>query len=186
MTDQSERRGLIPSKSYLFNYRTPKGFADLVMRSDGEALTGLWFKGSPGAGKHTQEGLAKELPVFRETSAWLDGYFAGQPPAKPPHLRIEGLTAFRRDVIAELRGIPYGETRSYGEIAARLARRKGRAHMSAQAVGGAVGWNPICILVPCHRVIGQDGSMVGYGGGLANKIALLRHERRHAEAPPAS
>ena len=153
-------------------YRTPEGFDDLVMGGDDEALTGLWFAGSRGC-----VGEMRETPAFRETRRWLDEYFAGHGPAWTPNYRIEGASAFRREVIGELVKIPYGATVSYGEIARAIAKRRGGgSKVSAQAVGGAVGWNPICIIVPCHRVIGADGGMVGYGGGIGNKIALLAHE----------
>jgi methylated-DNA-[protein]-cysteine S-methyltransferase len=86
-------------------------------------------------------------------------------------------------VIEEMLKIPFGETVSYGDIATRIAKRRGRGKMSAQAVGGAVGWNPFCVMIPCHRVIGSDGSLVGYGGGLSNKAALLTHEAKFASIP---
>ncbi len=157
-------------------YCTPKGFDDLQICSDGEALTGIRFVGSSTATKRGGEGCVRDLPILREASAWLDSYFAGHPSAKLPRFRIEGLTTFRKMVVEEMMKIPFGETVTYGEIAARIATRCGRARMSAQAVGGAVGWNPLCIMIPCHRVVGHGGALVGYGGGLSNKSALLAHE----------
>ena len=168
---------------FVAHYRTPKGFDDLLMSSDGAALTGLWFEGSPDAAKHTGDGIVRDLPVFHETAAWLDAYFAGHPPATCPRLHMDGLTPFRAAVVEEMRRIPFGRTLTYGEIAACIAKRLGRERMSAQAVGGAVGWNPICILIPCHRVVGRGGVLVGYGGGLPNKAALIRHEAHVALAP---
>ncbi len=168
---------------FIARYRTPKGFDDLLMSSDGESLTGLWFADSPGAAKRMDDGVVRDLPVFRETAAWLDAYFAGRPSATCPRFRMDGLTPFRVAVVEEMRCIPFGRTVAYGEIAERVAKRLGRGRMSAQAVGGAVGWNPICILIPCHRVVGRGGALVGYGGGLPNKAALLRHEARVALAP---
>ncbi len=165
-------------RRFVARYRTPKGLADLLMSSDGEVLTGLWFEGSADKAKHLGDFTERDVPVFRETTAWLDAYFAGRPPAKLPRSRIADLTPFRKMVIEEMMKIPFGETVSYGDIAARIAGRCGRAKMSAQAVGGAVGWNPLCVLIPCHRVVGSDGSLVGYGGGLSNKSALLAHEAR--------
>ena len=159
-------------------YRTPRGFDDLIMAFDGDALTGLWFEGSHDQGRHRLGCGARDLPVFRETRRWLDCYFSGRQPDFTPPYRIDGLTPFRRDVTDAMLAIPFGETTTYGEIAAALARKRGLARMSAQAVGGAVGWNPICIIVPCHRVIGANNALVGYGGGLTNKIALLAHEKR--------
>ncbi len=156
-------------------YRTPKGFDDLCMCSDGEVLTGLWFDGKREGVDEMQEQC---LPIFRETCRWLDGYFAGRPPKKLPAFRLLGATPFRREVSKEMLGIPFGRTVTYGEIASAIARRLGVARMAAQAVGGAVGWNPICIIIPCHRVIGAGGRLTGYGGGLSNKMALLELERR--------
>lgn len=151
-------------------YRTPEGFDDLYMRSDGESLTGLWF--ARGEEEHGDE----DLPVFDETSKWLDGYFAGRPPFAMPKMKLDGLTPFRLEVLQIVRTIPYGETMTYGEIAWMISERRG-VRMSAQAVGGAVGWNPIYILIPCHRVVGADGSLVGYSGGVENKRKLLELER---------
>ena len=162
---------------YIWKYKTPEGFDDLAMCGDGEVLTGLWFAGSSDDGRLTGEGVEScETPVFRETCRWLDGYFAGRDPGFTPSYRIEGLTEFRKDVIDELLRIPYGATVSYGDIAKAISKKHGGAKVSARAVGGAVGWNPICIIVPCHRVVGSDGSLTGYGGGLGNKVSLLAHE----------
>lgn len=155
-------------------YKTPRGFDDLIMASDGEVLTGLWFEGSRNAPEARCE--TREPPVLRETRRWLDVYFSGRQPDFTPPVRIDDLTPFRRDVVDALLAIPFGATATYGGIAAAIARRRGLARMSAQAVGQAVGWNPICIVVPCHRVVGAAGALVGYGGGLRNKIALLRLE----------
>ena len=163
----------------IWKYKTPDGFSDLLLNSDGEYLTGLWFEGSADGSKHTSFGEEKELPVFRETCQWLDFYFAGKNPDFTPRYKINGLTPFRQEVIEIMKTIPYGETITYGEIAAIIDKKRGLTRMSAQAVGGAVGWNPICIIIPCHRVIGANGSLTGYGGGIANKIALLAHERKY-------
>ena len=91
-------------------------------------------------------------------------------------MRLDGATPFRRMVSEEMRHLPFGSTATYGDIAKRIAAKLGKSRMSAQAVGGAVGWNPICIIIPCHRVIGAGGNLTGYGGGMKNKIALLKHE----------
>ena len=157
-------------------YRTPRGFADLIMVSDGDALTGLWFEAARNAPALRPESGAREPPALRETRRWLDAYFSGRQPDFAPPYRIDGLTPFRRDVVDAMLAIPFGETATYGDIAAAIARKRGLAKMSAQAVGQAVGWNPICIVVPCHRVVGAAGALVGYGGGLRNKVALLRLE----------
>ena len=163
----------------IWKYKTPDGFSDLLLNSDGEYLTGLWFEGSADGSKHTSFGEEKELPVVRETCQWLDLYFTGKNPEFTPRYKINGLTPFRQEVIEIMKTIPYGETITYGEIAAIIDKKRGLTRMSAQAVGGAVGWNPICIIIPCHRVMGANGSLTGYGGGIANKIALLAHERKY-------
>ena len=139
---------------------------ELTLVSDGNWLTGLWF------GQVRKDLKDKELSVFALTRKWLDIYFQGGIPDFLPPMRMEG-TAFRREVWDILLEIPYGETVTYGEIAGQLAKRRNIEKMSAQAVGGAVGHNPISILVPCHRVVGSDGSMTGYGGGIDKKIGLL-------------
>ena len=153
-------------------YASPLG--EILLAADGESLTGLWFAGQ----KYYAEGLSetheeRELPVFTETRRWLDLYFAGQRPDFLPPLHLRG-TAFQRRVWAQLLAIPYGETRSYGDLARRLAEENGRG--SARAVGGAVGRNPVSVIVPCHRVLAADGSLHGYAGGLERKAALLRIE----------
>jgi methylated-DNA-[protein]-cysteine S-methyltransferase len=152
-------------------YRTPDGLDDLLMTSDGSALTGLRFARA-GEDRFGQE----ELPLFKETACWLDRYFQGRPEGRLPDIRIEGLTPFRSEVLRILRQIPFGETVSYGGIAREIAQGRYKGRMSAQAVGQAVGWNPVCIMIPCHRVLGADGSLTGYGGGLHNKRWLLKHE----------
>ena len=166
--------------TFVCKYETPDGLDDLLMESDGKVLTGLHFAESRKVA-HTRRDCAEhDLPIFRETRRWLDCYFSGRQPDFTPSYRIDGLTSFRKDVTDAMLAIPFGQTTTYGSIAADIARKHGLAKMSAQAVGGAVGWNPICIIIPCHRVIGAGGALVGYGGGIDNKIALLAHERRSA------
>ena len=150
-------------------YRSPLG--NILMISDGMSLTELSFADASGMEKN-----ACPLPVFNDTRRWLDMYFAGQIPDFLPRLSPQG-TAFRQSVWNMLLAIPYGQTTSYGEIAAEIGRRRQTEKMSAQAVGGAVGHNPIAIIIPCHRVIGKDGSLTGYGGGLWRKGWLLQLER---------
>ena len=161
--------------NYIWKYKMPEGFGDLVMCGDDEALTGLWFEGSRDDWRDTRECERRETPAFRDTCRWLDEYFAGRDPGFTPNYRIEGLTPFRQAVIDEMLRIPYGATVSYGDIAKAISKKR-EGRVSAQAVGGAVGWNPICIIIPCHRVIGADGSLTGYGGGLGNKVSLLARE----------
>ena len=163
--------------SYTLVYRTPKGFDDLLMASDGEVLTGLSFIGKLQANRAACSSQV-QLPVFQECSRWLDMYFSGQEPDFLPLYRLDGATAFRLEVSRLMLEIPFGKTVTYGDLAAEIARLRGMPKMSAQAVGGAVGWNPLCIIIPCHRVVGAYGKMTGYGGGLHNKVALLAHEKR--------
>ena len=159
-------------------YKTPEGFDDLVMTSDGEVLTGLFFIGS---GKEEARNATRKLvmlPVFQECCHWLDIYFSGLEPGFLPSYRLDGATAFRMEFSRLMLEIPIGKMVTNGELAAKMACRRGMPKMSAQAIGGAVGWNPLCIIIPCHRVIGANGKMTGYGGGLHNKVALLAHEQR--------
>ena len=163
---------------FMATYRTPCGFSDMTMISDGEVLTGLRFMDSRKASKSCRNRAERNLPIFRETQRWLDEYFGGRAPDFTPVYRIDGFTPFRKDVVEAMLKIPFGQTATYGEIAAGIAEKRGLKNMSAQAVGGAVGWNPICLIIPCHRVVGVNGALVGYGGGIRNKVALLRHEGR--------
>ena len=163
----------------MFRYPTPEGFDDLLMCTDGEALTCLWFDTSRNENKPSS-GIVETFPetsqsptlfpVIRDTCRWLDIYFSGRQPDFTPAYHMQNLTSFRKAVLDVVFEIPFGQTMTYGEIAKRLKVN------SAQAVGGAVGWNPICLIVPCHRVMGTNGKLTGYGGGLHNKIALLKHE----------
>ncbi|MBO5270526.1 MAG: methylated-DNA--[protein]-cysteine S-methyltransferase [Clostridia bacterium] len=162
--------------AYRWIYRTPDGFSDLLLTGDGESLTGLCFLQSRDAERKADADAETERSVFAETIGWLEIYFGGGIPDFTPRYRIEGLTDFRRAVTEIMLSVPYGETVTYGEIAKALAAERGLKRMSAQAVGGAVGWNPLCLIVPCHRVIGKNGALTGYGGGMQNKIALLRLE----------
>ena len=157
-------------------YRTPDGFDDMVMSSDGEVLTGLRFINKQDQSKHTMDREEKDLSVFSDTKKWLDIYFSGRQPDFTPAYRIDCFTPFRKEVSDIMQSIPFGHTMTYGEIAALIAQKRGIKRMSAQAVGGAVGWNPLCIIIPCHRVLGVDKSLTGYGGGIRNKIALLKLE----------
>ena len=161
---------------YKWKYNTPEGFTNIYMNSDGEYLTGLWFEGSRDSSKHTLECEEKELPIFKETSKWLDIYFSGKNPNFTPKYKINNLTPFRKEVIDIMNTIPYGKTITYNDISKIIATNRGINKMSSQAVGGAVGWNPICIIIPCHGVVGANGSLTGYGGGIKNKVSLLKLE----------
>ncbi len=162
---------------YKWAYKTPDAFDDMFMNSDGEYLTGLWFMGSGDDAKHTTNCEEKNLPIFKETKKWLDIYFSGKNPDFTPKYKMDNLTSFRQEVVNIMNTIPYGSTSTYKDIAEIIAEKRGLNKMSSQAVGGAVGWNPICIIIPCHRVVGSNGSLTGYGGGIKNKVALLTHEK---------
>lgn len=161
-----------------------EGIGPLTMVSeDGQSLSQLtmngqrYFENNQGM----YAAFKEELPAFVRTVEWLDRYFAGlQPEIKELRLAPAG-TEFQQIIWKLLCDIPYGKTVSYGYIAKKAAAIMGRERMSAQAVGGAVGHNPIGIIIPCHRVIGADGSLTGYGGGLDRKILLLEHEKRNCK-----
>ena len=160
---------------YIYHYHSLLGV--ITLASDGEALTGLWFdeqKYFPH--KLISESIESELPIFKQTVKWLDIYFSGRIPDFIPPISLN-TTPFRKAVYDILLTIPYGQTMTYGEIARILAKQNGVERMSAQAVGGAVGHNPVSIIIPCHRVVGADGSLTGYAGGLNKKIELLKLEK---------
>ncbi len=159
---------------YIAHYESPLG--GILLAADNEGLTGLWFSGAKYyAGSLYPKHTEGDLPVLDETKRWLDIYFNGCEPDFMPSLHITG-TAFQLSVWNILQQIPYGETTTYGEIAKQIATLRGLSRMSAQAVGGAVGHNKISILVPCHRVVGSGGSLIGYAGGVEKKTALLKLE----------
>ena len=163
------------SMEYTWDYDSPLG--SLTLESDGEALTGICFdRQEPPADISRRQHGEKRLPVFDVTCRWLDTYFSGKAPDFTPKLKFR-TTPFRERVLEILLTIPFGETMTYGEVAAILAREKGLKRMSAQAVGGAVGHNPIPLIIPCHRVIGTGGRLVGYTPGLDKKVFLLRLEQ---------
>ena len=146
------------------------------MAADENGLIGLWFEGQKYfADTLPDEHVSQETPVLTKAKKWLDIYFSGDEPDFTPPLHPSG-SSFRQEVWKILSEIPYGQTVTYGEIARRMGELKNISHMSAQAVGGAVGHNPISIIVPCHRIVGTGGSLTGYAGGLAKKLALLKLE----------
>lgn len=161
---------------YYWKYQTPSLFDDMIMTSDGEYLTGLFFLNSKDSKKYQCDLEEGSLPIFLETKKWLDCYFDGKNPDFVPKYKLENVTSFRQEVSDFMKQISYGETVTYADISNEVARKRGCTHMSCQAVGGAVGWNPICIIIPCHRVVGSNGKLTGYGGGMKNKIALLALE----------
>ena len=160
---------------YTTRYESPLG--GLTLAGVGDALTGIWFDGQAHFARtldaQSQEGA---LAVFNETKRWLDLYFRGERPDFAPKLTLKG-TAFQLAVWELLLKIPYGETRTYGNLAKDVANHFGRERMSAQAVGGAVGRNPIGLIVPCHRVVGANGALTGYAAGLDKKRRLLELEQ---------
>ena len=154
-------------------YQAPWG--PMLLMAEGEALVGLRKKEETCDGA-MQDATYGEAEILFRAKKWLDAYFAGEKPAPSElPLCLRG-TDFQQAVWRELCRIPYGQTTTYGAIARTIARQRGMERMSPQAVGGAVGRNPIGIIVPCHRVIGSDGGLAGYAGGLEIKEWLLRHE----------
>ena len=163
--------------TYIYNYASPLGI--ITLASNGESLTGLWFDGQKYfPHKLISESIESELPIFKQTVKWLDIYFSGRIPDFTPSISLN-TTPFRKAVYDILLTIPYGHTMTYGEIANIIANQKGVERMSAQAVGGAVGHNPVSIIIPCHRIVGTDGSLTGYAGGLDRKIELLKLENNN-------
>lgn len=173
--------------TYIASYESSLG--PITLAITGESLIGLWFDGQkydrlylhgPLCAIDQADNAEVAIPhqvmeIIAQTRLWLDSYFKGVAPSFTPPLHIEG-SEFKQLVTEAMLAIPFGETCTYGDIARWVARRLGRDTMSAQAVGGAVGHNPISLIVPCHRVIGSSGSLTGYAGGLDRKAWLLRHE----------
>ena len=160
------------------DYESPLG--KMLLAADGDGLTGAWFygqryfaRGLEGAEKNAGAGVPADSPVLLAARCWLDAYFAGERPGVADVPLAPRGTAFQRRGWDALLAIPYGETLTYGELAAELGS-------SPRAVGAAVGKNPVSVIVPCHRVLGADGSLTGYAGGLQRKRALLEFERGHA------
>lgn len=162
---------------YTSKYTSPLG--GILLAADEVGLRGLWFDGQKYFARDLpDERTERETPVLSEAKRWLDLYFGGQEPDFLPPLHPVG-TPFRQAVWEILLRIPYGKTVTYGEISKQLAEKMGLERMSAQAVGGAVGHNKISIIIPCHRVVGSNGSLTGYAGGIDRKIKLL--ELEHAD-----
>ncbi|MDR1192455.1 MAG: methylated-DNA--[protein]-cysteine S-methyltransferase [Verrucomicrobiales bacterium] len=162
--------------TYTTQYTSPVG--KLILASDGKKLTGLWRAGQKYfAATLTEPPMARDrLPVLIAARKWLDRYFAGRPPAIADLPLSPAGGEFRQAVWRLLCQIPYGQVVTYGDLAKQIAVRQHRPAMSAQAIGGAVGHNPISIIIPCHRVIGANGNLTGYAAGLPAKIQLLTHE----------
>ena len=150
----------------------------ILLAADGSKLVGLWFEGQKYFGDTVRGGFSEknDLPVLVAAKAWLDAYFAGKKPAIADLDLAPIGGAFRKSVWEILCEIPYGDVITYGDIARKMAARMNRKTMSSQAVGGAVGHNPISVIIPCHRVVGSNGSLTGYAGGIDRKITLLELE----------
>lgn len=160
---------------YTGKYTSPLG--EMLIASDDIGITGVWFSGQKYYASNLGEPEEKETPAITQARKWLDIYFSGEEPPFSLPIHLIG-TPFQKEVWQILCTIPYGKTVTYGEIAKTLATRQGKPHMSAQAVGGAVGRNPVSVIVPCHRVLGANGSLTGYAGGLDRKEALLKLETK--------
>ena len=161
-------------------YESPLG--NMLLAADDVGLRGLWFEGQKYfASTLNDECVPRENEILKSTRRWLDIYFYGIKPNFTPKLHVIG-SEFRRAVWRILLQIPYGEVTTYGYIAKKLAKTLNVPNMSAQAVGGAVAHNPVSIIIPCHRVVGAKGSLIGYAGGIDKKLELLRLEQINIEA----
>lgn len=161
--------------TYTYHYDSPLG--GITLSSSGAELIGLWFDGQKYFGS-ALSGMSEEksLPIFERTAEWLDIYFSGKAPDFTPPLKMQ-TTPFRKAVWEIMLTIPFGKTMTYSEIADKIAKQKGISKMSAQAVGGAVAHNSISLIIPCHRVVGSNGSLTGYAGGIDKKVQLLKLEK---------
>ncbi len=159
---------------YTSKYNSPVG--EISLASNGKELVGLWIDGQKYfADRLPKDHTERELPVFVQTKKWLDIYFSGKAPDFTPPLNTDGISPFRKRVWEIMLDIPFGQTSTYGKIAKQIAEETGKK-VSGQAVGGAVGHNSISIIIPCHRVVGTNGSLTGYAGGIDKKIRLLETE----------
>ncbi|NMB41263.1 MAG: methylated-DNA--[protein]-cysteine S-methyltransferase [Firmicutes bacterium] len=161
---------------YATHFVSPLG--PMMMVSDGENIVGLWLKKQKYYAATVGNDLIEkdDLPVFAAGKEWLEQYFAGEKPAISQLPLAPAGSEFRKAVWAVLCDIPYGRVTTYGKIAKIIANRMNKKNMSSQAIGGAVGHNPIGIIIPCHRVVGSNGSLTGYAGGIDIKVKLLEHE----------
>ena len=169
---------------YSTTYPSPVGI--LTLACDGEHLVGLWIEGQKYHGSTISEEMTEKdgMPVFDAAKKWLDRYFAGEKPAISELPLAPIGSEFRQEVWRILSEIPYGQNITYGDIAKKMAAKMHKKSMSSQAVGGAVGHNPLSIIIPCHRVVGSNGSLTGYAGGIDTKIKLLELEGvKRPEAP---
>ena len=164
-----------PTVVYIYHYSSP--LSHIIISSNGKEITGLWFEEQEYSGDTlTKEYKENALPVFDETKKWLDTYFSGKAPDFIPPIKVD-ITHFYKSVLEIVQTIPFGQTMTYGEIASHIAKQRGSHKMSAQAVGQAIGSNPILLIIPCHRVVGANGNLTGYAGGLEKKLQLLTLEK---------
>lgn len=160
---------------YVADYESPIG--RILLAGTEDAVTGLWFYGQKYFPSWPEEEkVCKEISLFEKVRKWLDAYFRGENPKRDFRVEPKG-TSFQKEIWELLMEIPYGEVTTYKKLAERIAQKRGLLSMSAQAVGGAVGHNPVSLLIPCHRVIGTNGSLTGYAGGIEKKIWLLNMEK---------
>ncbi len=162
---------------YIGDYHSPLG--NMLLAADDIGLTGAWFEGQAHFARTLRESAAQPFPILDTAKAWLELYFSGKEPHISLPLHLTG-TPFQLEAWELLCAIPYGKTVTYGQLAEALAAKRGLQRMSAQAVGAAVGRNPIAVIVPCHRVLGADGSLTGYAAGIDKKRALLELEKQAA------
>ncbi len=165
-------------KNMLFTTSLSSPLGPLMLAGDGENISGLWLAGQRYCTAATADNFVEKnnLPVFEAAKSWLQRYFAGEKPAISALPLAPQGSEFRRAVWALLRQIPYGQVTTYGKIAKMIAAQMNKKNMSPQAIGGAVGHNPISIIIPCHRVVGANGNLTGYAGGIDLKVWLLKHE----------
>lgn len=165
---------------YITTYQSPLG--EILLAADETGLTGLWFEGEKYYALNLDlDHKERETRLLSDAKSWLTIYFSGKEPDFMPPMHMLG-TAFQKTVWEILRTIPYGETTTYGKIAEQVAKKRGLKRMSSQAVGNAVGRNELSIFIPCHRVVGTNGSLTGYAGGIDKKIALLQLENAYNDA----
>ena len=183
--DQTQNHVTAEVASYAMTQRYASPLGTMLLAAGADGLTGAWFVGQQyfAQGLDASKSVERENDMLAAAKRWLDGYFAGRIPDFMPPLHPQG-TAFQRSVWKLLLEIPRGQVTTYGALAKKLAQQQGRGSMSAQAVGGAVGRNPVSIFIPCHRVVGADGSLTGYAGGLERKAALLRLEGTQFRCKP--
>ncbi len=163
---------------YSATYQSPVGMITIACDGDGENIVGLWLEGQKYFASTVTGQMVEcnDMAVFDAAKDWLNRYFAGQKPAVSELPLAPAGGEFRQEVWRILCEIPYGEVTTYGAIARKMAEKMGKKSMSGQAVGGAVGHNPISVIIPCHRVVGSDGSLTGYAGGIKTKVKLLELE----------